>query len=61
MWMLWLLWGIVVAGGFFMGGGAALALSRRGFDLALALNAVLYTACALYGLPKLLRLFRAGS
>jgi hypothetical protein len=57
MWMVWLLWITIVAGGFFMGIGSALAL-RRGFDLALALNAVLYTGCALYGLPKLLRLGR---
>lgn len=57
MWMLWLLWGTILFGGLFIGGGAALALRERGFDLALALNAVLYLGCALYALPRFLKLF----
>jgi hypothetical protein len=59
MWMLWLLWGTLTLGGFFMGGGALVALRREGFDLALALNALLYTGCGLYSLPKLVKLFGA--
>ncbi len=54
--MLWLLWGTLVLGGFFMGGGALLALRAHGFDLALALNAALYLGCAVYALPRLVRL-----
>jgi len=53
MWMVWLLWLIVVFGGLFMGLGAARALLTGGFDLALALNAVAWLGCALYGLPRL--------
>ncbi len=56
MWMVWLLWLIVVFGGLFMGLGSARALLDGGFDLALALNAIVYLGCALYGMPKLYRL-----
>lgn len=56
MWMVWLLWLIVVFGGLFMGLGSARALLDGGFDLALALNAIVYLGCALYGMPKLCRL-----
>jgi hypothetical protein len=54
--MVWLLWVIVVFGGLFMGLGAARALLDGGFDLALALNAIVYLGCAGYGMPRLYRL-----
>jgi hypothetical protein len=56
MWMVYLLWVVIVLGGLFMGLGAGWTLVRRGFDPALAGNAVLYLGCALYGMPRLLRL-----
>ena len=56
MFMLYLLWVTIVGGGLFMGAGAAWTMLEQGFDLALALNAVLYLGCALYGLPRLVKL-----
>lgn len=56
--MVWLLWILVVGGGFYMGGMSALALLRQGFDLAVAGNCVVYLGTALYGLPRLLKLLR---
>ena len=56
MWMLWLLWVTIVFGGLFMGLGSARVLMDSGFDLALALNAVVWLGCAVYGMPKLYRL-----
>ena len=56
MLMLYLLWVTIVGGGLFMGLGAAWTMLEKGFDLALALNAVLYLGCALYGLPRLVKL-----
>ncbi len=56
MFMLYLLWIIIVFGCLYMGVGAAWTMVEGGFDLALALNAVLYLGCALYGLPKLVKL-----
>ena len=61
MFMVYLLWGIIVIGGLFMGLGATRTLLQQGFDLALTLNAVLYTGCALYGLPKLVKLLTGRS
>ena len=61
MWMVWLLWTTIALGGLFMSGGALLALRERGFDLALALNALLYLGCALYALPRFLKLFAGRS
>ena len=54
--MVYLLWIVVVGGGFFLGIGAIQAQVQRGFDLPLTLMAVLYNGCALYGLPKLVKL-----
>ena len=51
--MVWLLWLVVVFGGLFMGVGYAQALLDNGFDLSLALNAIVYLGCAAYGAPKL--------
>jgi hypothetical protein len=59
MWMVWLLWLTIVFGGAYMGLGALAQMRRAGFEPALALMAALYLATALYGLPRLLRLFGA--
>ncbi len=56
MFMLYLLWVTIVGGGLFMAGGAAWTMLDRGFDVALAVNLVLYLGCALYGLPRLVKL-----
>ena len=56
MFMVYLLWIVIVFGGGFMGIGATWTMVERGFDLALALNAFLYLGCALYGLPRLIKL-----
>lgn len=56
MFMLYLLWITIVFGGLFMGLGAAWTILEQGFDVALALNVVLYLGCALYGLPRLVKL-----
>lgn len=53
---MWLLWITVVFGGFYMGLGALLAMVANGFDPALALNFVIFTGCALYGVPRFLKL-----
>ncbi|MDH3619936.1 MAG: hypothetical protein OER91_03535 [Gammaproteobacteria bacterium] len=53
MWMVWLLWLTVVVGGIFMGSGYAMALLDSGFDLVLALNAIVYLGCSAYGMPRL--------
>ena len=56
MWMVWLLWGTTVIGGFYMSAGAAEAIIDHGFDPILAVESVIYFGCAAYGTPKLLRL-----
>lgn len=60
MWMVYLLWSVILFGGLFMGLGALAAMARGGFDLALALNAVMYLGCAAYGAPRFVRLFLPG-
>ena len=42
MFMVWLLWIFVVAGGLFMGTASVLSLSSRGLDPVVAANALLY-------------------
>ena len=59
MFLVWLLWIVVVVGGFFMGGASVLSLLRRGFDVAVAGNALVYLGTAAYGVPRLLKLVRA--
>lgn len=54
--MVWLLWIFVVGSGGIMGVSSAMSLATRGFDIVVALNAVLYLGAALYGAPRLLRL-----
>lgn len=61
MFMAYLLWGVVVACGLFMGGASSIVLFSRGFDLLVAGNAVVYLGCAIYGLPRLARLVRKQS
>jgi len=61
MFMAYLLWGFVVACGLFMGGASSIMLFSKGFDLLVAGNAVVYLGCALYGLPRLVRLVRKPS
>jgi hypothetical protein len=56
MFLFWLLWIIIVVGGFYMGIGYVLSLFRGGFEVSLLLNAIVYLGCALFGLPKLLKL-----
>ena len=56
MFMVWLLWIFVVAGGLFMGTASVLSLSSRGADPVVAANALLYLGMAAYGAPRLLRL-----
>ena len=58
MFMAYLLWGFVVAAGLFMGGASSIVLASKGFDLLVAGNAVIYLGCAVYGLPRLMRLVR---
>ena len=59
MWMVWLLWLTIVLGGAYMGIGALVQMRHSGFDLALALMALMYLGTALYGLPRLVKLFGA--
>jgi hypothetical protein len=59
MYMAWLLWSFVVFGGAFMG-LASLRSLLQGFDLAVALNVLVYLGTAAYGLPRLLRLARSA-
>ena len=61
MFMVYLLWVTIVFGGLFMSGGALRTMLAHGFDVALALNAVLYLGCALYGLPRLVKLISGKS
>jgi len=56
MFVFWLLWIIVVFGGLYMGLGSMLTMIDSGFDVALMLNFIIYTGCALYGMPRLFRL-----
>jgi hypothetical protein len=58
MFMAYLLWGFVVAGGLFMGGASSAMLIRGGFDPLIAANAVVYLGCAVYAFPRLVRLVR---
>lgn len=61
MFVVYLLWITFVAGGFFMGVAAILAMQEHGFSVGVALNALCYLAVALYGLPKLFKfVFKRG-
>ncbi len=56
MFVLYLLWITLIVGGGWLGVGAILEMSRGGFDIALLLMAIMYCGCALYSVPKLLKL-----
>ena len=56
--LFWLLWIVVVIGGFFMGIGYLLAAYQNNFDLSTTLNAAIYLVCAIYGLPKFAKFIR---
>lgn len=56
MFVFWLLWIVIVFGGLYMGLGSMLAMIHNGFDPALMLNFLIYSGCALYGLPRLFKL-----
>lgn len=56
MFLVYLLWITMSAGGGYLAYGAALHLASGGFDTALAAMAVLYGGCALYSLVKLVKL-----
>ena len=56
MFLFWLLWIIIVVGGFYMGIGYGIGSYQHNFDISMVLNAVVYTGCALFALPKLLKL-----
>jgi len=60
MFILWLFWIVIVTGGLYMGLGSLLTMIGSGFDLALTLNFIIYSGCALYGIPKLLKLFKSN-
>ncbi len=60
MLQLYLLWIVVVLGGFYMGVGSVVFQVQNGFDLALTLNAVLYLGVAFYGLPRFVSLLRGA-
>lgn len=56
MFLFWLLWLIIVGGGFYLGGGYALSYFRGEVGIGALLNAVVYLGVAIYGLPKLVKL-----
>jgi hypothetical protein len=54
--MMWLFWLFVLLGGLGMGGQALRLLASSGFDLGVALNAVLWLACGVAAVPRVWRL-----
>ena len=56
MFLIWLLWLTIVIGGFYLGIGYGLQMYRNGFEISLLLNTLIYCGCALFALPKLLKL-----
>ena len=50
--LFWLLWLVIVVGGFYMAVGYSMVSFRNGFDLAATANALIYCSCAVYGVPK---------
>jgi hypothetical protein len=53
--LFWLLWLVVVVGGFYMAAGYGLAAYRNSFEFSASANALIYFVCAIYGLPKFVR------
>lgn len=56
MFLVYLLWITMTVGGAYLAVGAGLEMAASGFEPALALMALLYGGCALYSLPKLVKL-----
>lgn len=56
MFLIWLLWLTIVIGGFYLGIGYGLEMYWSGFEISLLLNALVYCGCAIFALPKLLKL-----
>jgi hypothetical protein len=57
MFLIWLLWLTIVIGGFYLGIGYGYEMYRSGVEISLLLNALIYCGCAIFALPKLLKLF----
>lgn len=55
MFLFWMLWLTIVIGGFYLGIGYGLEAFRAG-GIGNVLNALIFCGCALFGLPKLLKL-----
>jgi hypothetical protein len=55
MFLIWLLWLTIVAGGFYLGVGYGIETWQNG-GVANALNALIYCGCAIYASPKLAKL-----
>lgn len=60
MFLFWLLWIVVVVGGFYMGIGYGWQMYRSGFEISLLLNTLIYLGCAFFGLPKFIKLIFKG-
>lgn len=56
MFLIWLLWVIIAIGGAYLSIGYGLQTYRGGFEVSNFLNTVVYGVCALYALPKLIKL-----
>lgn len=60
MFLFYVLWIVVVIGGFYMGIGYALGAYQHNYDISMILNAVVYLGCAFFGLPKFLKLLASN-
>jgi hypothetical protein len=56
MFMMWLFWGFVLVGGFYMGGQAARVAITQGADLGTVLNAVVWLGCGVTAIPRVWKL-----
>jgi predicted branched-subunit amino acid permease len=56
MFLFWLLWLTIVIGGFYLGIGYGVQMYQSGFDLSFLLNTIIYCGCAIFALPKLIKL-----
>jgi hypothetical protein len=58
MFLVWLFWWFVLAGGLYMGLSSLAQMLATGATLVLALNVLVYASCALAAVPRVLRLLR---
>lgn len=56
MFIVWLFWLFVLAGGFYMGIEAVRSLAAQGFDLGVALNAIVWLGCGVTAVPRVWKL-----